>query len=233
MFDLTDEVLLRFGASRVMARPEYNRIAPTITSFTPLLFTGTGGNPDARSVSRRPVRPVGRVVLRARVRCWRRRCSTRTCSRTWSTAPDPSVCPRKSSIRTTRGSRIRMRTASTSAPALYSCIYQIDRPVNGPGGQIQGVELSWQQPIAGGFGAHRELHLLGCRLGERRSGARQLGEHRQPHGVLRERALRRTALVQLPFGVLHRQRSRPRSSTRMPRTASTCRSTCNSPTTSR
>ena len=26
--------------------------------------------------------------------------------------------------------------------ALYSCVYQIDRPINGPGGQIQGVELS-------------------------------------------------------------------------------------------
>ena len=35
---------------------------------------------------------------------------------------------------------------------LYSCVYQIDRPVNGPGGNIQGVELSYQQPIAGGFG---------------------------------------------------------------------------------
>ena len=37
--------------------------------------------------------------------------------------------------------------------ALYSCIYQIDRPVNGAGGQIQGVELSYQQPFANGFGA--------------------------------------------------------------------------------
>ena len=37
--------------------------------------------------------------------------------------------------------------------ALYNCIYSIDRPINGSGGKIQGVELSWQQPIFGGFGA--------------------------------------------------------------------------------
>ena len=35
---------------------------------------------------------------------------------------------------------------------LYSCVYQIDRPINGAGGRIQGVELSYQQPIWGGFG---------------------------------------------------------------------------------
>jgi iron complex outermembrane receptor protein len=37
--------------------------------------------------------------------------------------------------------------------ALYNCVYQIDRPVNGAGGKIQGVELSYQQPIGNGFGA--------------------------------------------------------------------------------
>ncbi|HVF17270.1 MAG TPA: hypothetical protein VNA21_10170, partial [Steroidobacteraceae bacterium] len=37
--------------------------------------------------------------------------------------------------------------------ALYSCNYDIDRPINGSGGRIQGVELSYQQPIWGGFGA--------------------------------------------------------------------------------
>ena len=82
VFDLTDDVVMRFGAARVMARPEYNRIAPTITSFTPLLFTGTGGNPGPRSVPRQSVRPVDRVVLRRGLAAGRQRCSTRTWSRT-------------------------------------------------------------------------------------------------------------------------------------------------------
>ena len=41
---------------------------------------------------------------------------------------------------------------ATGTATLYSCVYQIDRPINGSGGRNQGIELSYQQPIWGGFG---------------------------------------------------------------------------------
>src|SRR5690606_11456521 len=45
-FDMGDDLVMRVAAARVRARADYNRIAPTITSTTPLLLTGTGGNPS-------------------------------------------------------------------------------------------------------------------------------------------------------------------------------------------
>jgi len=151
-FDLTDDLLLRFGASRVMARPEYNLVAPTITSFTPLLFTGSGGNPTLDPY----------------------RADQFDLSLEWYFAPEsllaatlfykdmqsyvvngtgPERLPTE--IVDPNDSRLSDPEADCQpiATSLYSCIYQIDRPVNGSGGKIQGVELSWQQPIWGGFGA--------------------------------------------------------------------------------
>jgi iron complex outermembrane recepter protein len=152
VFDLTDSLLLRFGASRVMARPEYNRIAPTITSFTPLLFTGSGGNPTLDPY----------------------RADQFDLSAEWYFAEDsllaaslfykdmqsyvingsgPERLPTE--IIDPNDSRLSDPDADCQniGTALYSCVYQIDRPVNGAGGKIQGVELSYQQPFANGFGA--------------------------------------------------------------------------------
>src|SRR5688572_15020086 len=151
-FDLSEDLVLRFGASRVMARPEYNRIAPTITSFTPLLFTGAGGNPTLDPY----------------------RADQFDLSTEWYFAPEsllavalfykdmqsyvvngtgPERLPTE--IVDPNDSRLSDPDADCQpiSTALYSCLYQIDRPVNGGGGEIQGVELSYQQPIWGGFGA--------------------------------------------------------------------------------
>lgn len=151
-FDLTDDLLLRFGAARVMARPEYNRVAPTITSFTPLLFTGTGGNPTLDPY----------------------RADQFDLSAEWYFAPEsllaaavfykdmqsyivngtgPERLPTE--IIDPADSRLSDPDADCQliSTALYNCVYQIDRPVNGAGGKIQGIELSYQQPIWGGFGA--------------------------------------------------------------------------------
>jgi iron complex outermembrane receptor protein len=151
-FDLTDELVLRFAGARVMARPEYNRIAPTITSFTPLLFTGTGGNPTLDPF----------------------RADQFDLSAEWYFAPESVVAATlfykdmQSYIVNGTGAErlpteiVDPNDSRLSDPAadcqqigtgLYNCIYQIDRPVNGGGGRIQGIELSYQQPIWNGFGA--------------------------------------------------------------------------------
>ncbi|HLA73143.1 MAG TPA: TonB-dependent receptor [Steroidobacteraceae bacterium] len=152
VFDLSDSLLLRMGASRVMARPEYNRIAPTITSLTPLLFTGAGGNPTLDPY----------------------RADQFDLSAEWYFAPEsllsaalfykdvqsyvingagPERLPTE--IIDPNDARLSDPDADCQSigPALYNCIYSVDRPVNGSGGKIQGVELTWQQPIYGGFGA--------------------------------------------------------------------------------
>jgi len=151
-FDVADDVLLRFGAARVMARADYNRIAPTITSFTPLLFTGTGGNPNLD-----PYRATQFDVAAE-----------------WYFAPESLVSltffykdlqsyivngtgPERLPTEITSPTDPRLTAAgpdcqATSQATIFSCIYQIDRPVNGSGGRNQGIELNYQQPIFGGFG---------------------------------------------------------------------------------
>jgi iron complex outermembrane receptor protein len=151
VFDLTDDLLLRFGASRVMARPEYNRIAPTITSFTPLLFTGTGGNPDLE-----PYR-ANQFDLTAE---WYFNEDSllsggffyKDMQSYIINGTGPERLPTE--IADPNDARLSDPDADCQSigTGLYNCVYQIDRPVNGPGGNIQGVELAYQQPIAGGFG---------------------------------------------------------------------------------
>ena len=195
VFDLSDSLLLRFGASRVHGAAGIQPHRADHHVVHAAAVHRHRRQPDAGSLPRRPVRPVGGVVLQRRLVARGRRSSTRTWTLTWSMAPGRNGCRPKSWIRTTRGSRIRRRTASPSAPALYSCVYQIDRPVNGPGGNIQGVELSYQQPIAGGFGviANYTYSDASSDNGDPVPGNSE--EHRQPDGVLRERSLRRATLL--------------------------------------
>jgi iron complex outermembrane receptor protein len=151
VFDLTDDLLLRFGASRVMARPEYNRIAPTITSFTPLLFTGTGGNPDLDPYRANQFDLAAEwyfnedALLSAAL-------FYKDMQSYIINGTGPERLPTE--IADPNDARLSDPDADCQSisTGLYSCVYQIDRPVNGPGGNIQGVELSYQQPIAGGFG---------------------------------------------------------------------------------
>jgi iron complex outermembrane receptor protein len=151
VLDLTDDLLLRFGASRVMARPEYNRIAPTITSFTPLLFTGTGGNPE--------LDPYRANQFDLAAEWYFNEDSLLSAGLFYKdmqsyiiNGTGPERLPTE--IADPNDARLSDPDADCQSisTGLYSCVYQIDRPVNGPGGNIQGVELTYQQPIAGGFG---------------------------------------------------------------------------------
>jgi iron complex outermembrane receptor protein len=151
IFDLSDDVIMRFGAARVMARPEYNRIAPTITAFTPLLFTGTGGNPGldpyrANQFDLSTEWYFGEGSLLAGALFYKDVESYVT------NGTGPERLPTE--ISDPNDSRLDDPEADCQpgGTGIYHCIYQIDRPVNGPGGHIQGVEITWQQPIAGGFG---------------------------------------------------------------------------------
>ncbi|HEY8508235.1 MAG TPA: TonB-dependent receptor [Steroidobacteraceae bacterium] len=151
-FELSDDLVMRVAAARVMARPDYNRIAPTITSTTPLLLTGTGGNPNLDPY----------------------RANQFDVSFEWYFAPEsllsaaffykdlqsyivngtgPERLPTE--INDPNDARLNDPDADcqpSGSSGIFNCIYQIDRPVNGSGGRNQGVEISYQQPLWNGFG---------------------------------------------------------------------------------
>lgn len=144
-FDVTDNLVVRFAAAKVMARPDYAKIAPQI-SLTPSIYTGSGGNPQLDPY----------------------RASQFDLSAEWYYAPQSLLAValfykdiQSYLVNETNVERQRVETstpdmtrcAAVSGGAnLYDCDFDVTRPVNGPGGRNQGVEVAWQQPVWGGFG---------------------------------------------------------------------------------
>jgi iron complex outermembrane receptor protein len=142
-FDLTDSLVLRFAAAKVVARPDYAKIAPQI-SLTPSIFTGVGGNPtlDPYRASQfdisaewyyAPQSLLSVAVFYKDIQSYLINATNEEMQRVETNTPDPSRCTRISGN-------------------LYNCRFDVTRPTNGAGGRNQGVELAWQQPVWNGFG---------------------------------------------------------------------------------
>jgi iron complex outermembrane receptor protein len=143
-FDLTPDVILRFAAAKVIARPDYAKIAPQI-SLTPSIYTGIGGNPQLDPY----------------------RASQFDVSAEWYYAPQSllSVALFYKDIQSylINATNEEVQPVETNTPDasrctlvsgnLYNCRFDVTRPTNGPGGRNQGLEIAWQQPLWMGFGA--------------------------------------------------------------------------------
>ena len=142
-FDMTDDIVVRFAAAKVMARPDYAKIAPQI-SLTPSIYTGIGGNPDLDPY----------------------RATQFDLSAEWYYAPEAllAVALFYKDIQSylVNETTEEMQLVETNTPdltrctltsgAIYNCRFDVTRPINGPGGRNQGVEVAWQQPLWSGFG---------------------------------------------------------------------------------
>ena len=143
-FDLTDDVVLRFAAARVMARPDYTDVTSRVNLNIGAL-SGSTGNPLDRSVSCKPVRPVARVVSRQGCR-----------GRGGAVLQGREVVhhrPRRDAQLQRADRHVpEPRVHSTSARDLFNCPFTLNERINGGGGEIQGAEFAVTQPIWGGFG---------------------------------------------------------------------------------
>ncbi|MCH8615875.1 TonB-dependent receptor [Sphingomonas sp. SM33] len=143
-FDVRDDMIIRAAAARTVTRPDYASMAPQI-ELRPTILTGTGGNPqldpfraDQFDISFEWYPSRQSLVS---VALFYKDIQTYITSATATEVhlveqnvnPNPAGC--------------------TSAGAnLWNCAFQVTRPVNGSGGTNKGAEISWQQPIWGGFG---------------------------------------------------------------------------------
>lgn len=129
--DATDDVLLRFSAAKVMARPGYAQLASSL-SLNELALTGTaGGNPDLDPFRAWQFNAVGE----------------------WYYAPEALLSVGVFYL------DIESYITSQTFTAFYrtqqnpqGANFRITGPVNGGGGSNRGFEASLQQPIGGGFG---------------------------------------------------------------------------------
>lgn len=130
-YNLRDDLLLRAGAAKVMSRPGYAQLAGAFT-VSDLALTGTaGGNPYLKPY-----------------RAWNFNLAAE-----WYYAPQALLSVTLfyldiDSYITNTTSTVHLVTQQHPDGADFL----ITQPINGAGGKNKGFEVSWQQPIWGGFG---------------------------------------------------------------------------------
>lgn len=137
-FDLNEDLVTRFAASRTMTRPDYSALAGAVSLSPPPvdggIGSGSGGNPD--------LKPIVSTNLDA--------------SLEWYFAPRAllaaSVFYMDLKDYVSYGQETRQyMTYSTTSPQGYLADYVLTVPVNSDG-KVHGIELSYEQPIGEYFG---------------------------------------------------------------------------------
>jgi len=138
-YDVRDDVVLRFAANKTMTRPDYSALAGNFSLSPPAVLTGIGGG----SASNPDLKPV--------------RSNNFDLSLEWYYAPEALLSV----------SAFYMDLESYIVPARITKVYQTFQPPAPPSGapvtyilssydnssgEVQGIEVSWQQPIWGHFG---------------------------------------------------------------------------------
>ncbi|NTS76738.1 TonB-dependent receptor [Catenovulum sp. SM1970] len=123
-FDITEDLVLRTAASRVMARPEYSQLMAS-TNYNLTQMQGSGGNPD--------LEPYRAFLFDAGLE-WYFDEAALLSATVFTQEIDSFI------------SFIRNIEVYEDVPMV------IDRPTNGHGGQIQGMEFSYQQELIYGLG---------------------------------------------------------------------------------
>ena len=137
-YDINEDLVTRFAASRTMTRPDYSALAGAISLSPPASpgaqGSGSGGNPD--------LEPVVSTNLDATLE--------------WYFAPRAllaaSVFYMNLDNYVAYGQVTRQfMTYSTAFPQGFLADYVLTVPVN-TGGKVQGIELTYEQPIGENFG---------------------------------------------------------------------------------
>jgi len=144
-FDLDPTLILRLGAARVMARPDYTDIVPRV-NLNPGALTAAGGDPSvdpfrANQFDASLEWYPDRETILAAALYYKDIRSYITDTITQEVFPVQTNTPNLS------------RCTPTGTAGLFDCIFDVNRRANGPGGRNLGFELQASRPIWNGFGA--------------------------------------------------------------------------------
>lgn len=144
-YDLNDQLVLRFAAAKVMARPDFTDVAPR-SSLNIGALTGNSGNPNLD-----PYR-ANQADLSLE---WYRDNDSIVAAALYYKDIKSFITDRPvvQTVLIQTGTPAASCTA-TGTVDLYNCPFTINQRANGGGGKIQGLELSVTQPIWGGFGVN-------------------------------------------------------------------------------
>ena len=143
--DLTPDLVLRLGAAKALARPDYTDIVPRI-SLNPGSLTAAGGNPF--------VDPFRANQVDASLEWYPDR-DTIVAAAVFYKDIESYITDRITQ------ERFPVQTATPNVSRcvllnlqenLYDCLFDVNRRANGPGGVNKGVELQVSRALFGGFG---------------------------------------------------------------------------------
>jgi iron complex outermembrane recepter protein len=148
-FDLQRDLILRFGAGRTIARPDYTDIVPRV-SLNPGALTGDGGDPNVNRYESDDINlslewyPDRETIFAAAL--YYKDIASYIVNRTvQETYPVQTSTPTLS--------RCTPAAGFSAANPLYNCLFDINRRSNGGGGRNLGVELQASRKLFGPFGA--------------------------------------------------------------------------------
>jgi len=143
-FDLTKELVLRFAAAKVMARPDYTDVAPRVTLNSGAL-SGTGGNPN--------LDPYRASQADVSLEWYRDRNSVVALALYYKDIKSfITDKPGTEFFAVQSATAPSLQCTATGTANLFNCPFAINRRANGGGCSISGAELSITQPIWDGFG---------------------------------------------------------------------------------
>jgi iron complex outermembrane receptor protein len=142
-YDLTNDIVARFAAAKVMSRPDFTDMVPRTTLNVGAL-TGSAGNPNID-----PYR-AGQADLS--LEWYPNKDTAYSLAFYYKSIKSFIVDKPVAEILPFSGTSAPAAVCTTVSPNLFNCPYNINVRSNGGGGKLKGVELGITQPVWGGFG---------------------------------------------------------------------------------
>jgi iron complex outermembrane receptor protein len=143
-YDVTKDVVVRFAAAKVMARPDYTDMVPRVILNTGAL-TGTAGNPN--------IDPYRATQEDLSIEWYLTKDTAYSLAIYNKNLKNFIVDNPTTQILPFSGKTAPNALCTTVSANLFNCPFAIDVRANGGSGELKGVEFGLTQRIWGGFGA--------------------------------------------------------------------------------
>jgi len=150
-FDLTDQLVLKVGAAKTIARPDFTDVVPRV-NLNETVLSGTAGDPN--------IDPFRAKQFDASLE-WYPAPNTAVAFALFykdiksfiTDAPVQQIFPVVTAQpNTSRCTFVSNNGTPIPGDDLYNCSFDINKRSNGGGGDIKGLEISGTAPVYGGFG---------------------------------------------------------------------------------
>jgi iron complex outermembrane receptor protein len=142
-YDITNDIVARVAAAKVMARPDFTDMVPRTTLNVGAL-TGSAGNPN--------IDPYRANQADLSIEWYPNKDTAYSLAVYYKQIKSFITDKPTSQILPFSGTTAPSTACTTVSPNLFNCPFVVNVRSNGGGGKLKGVELGITQPVWGGFG---------------------------------------------------------------------------------